>query len=129
MKIPDIEYFVNRVMSGDICKECYCLIRRGIQYLRRGFSDYQLWSLDDTISRFVYPRLKRFKEGNISFPGGCINEDEWDKILDKMILAFQLHSTQWEWDTEVGNDECNRRYDIICEGMELFGKHFMNLWW
>ena len=128
MKFPDLEYLINRITSGDICRTVYFFVYRGLQYCRRGFSDGQTWSIDDTISKFVYPRLKRFRELNNGYPAD-MTEKEWDDILDKMIVAFGLHSTQWEWNADVEPEEKERRYNLIQEGLELFGKHFMALWW
>ena len=55
----------------------------------RGFDDSETWSLTDTICHFILPRLQRFKEINASTPAQ-LTEQEWNAILDKMIVAFQL---------------------------------------
>ncbi len=80
----------------------------------RGFDDSELWSLDDTILRFILPRLKRFRiKARMGWPGpeaifdirhedfqGLPPEEqrdiddrsleEWDQVLDKMIRALEL---------------------------------------
>ncbi len=80
----------------------------------RGFDDSELWSLDDTILRFILPRLKRFRATDrAGWPGPeqifdidyeefqklndlgreDLNQrsiEEWDRILDKMIRALEL---------------------------------------
>src|SRR5579872_6264961 len=42
--------------------------RRIKQYIKRGFDDEQLWSLDWTIAKFVAPRLKRLKVMKMGHP-------------------------------------------------------------
>lgn len=57
----------------------------------------ECWCLDYTIAEFVLPRLKKFKKDNNGYPGILSGEDEWDEILDKMILAFDyiIHDDDW----------------------------------
>ncbi len=86
------------------------------QRRRRGFDDSELWSLDDTILRFILPRLKRFRAaGRAGWPGPeaifdidyeeyqKLSDDEqedlsrrsieeWDRMLDKMIRAIELQT-------------------------------------
>lgn len=92
------------------------------QRLERGFDDSETWSLDGTISKFIYPRLKVFLEDTKSLschPDG-IDFDEWVSILEKMIRGFELLSL----DEVKTNDECV----IIEEALDLFRKHFHSLW-
>jgi hypothetical protein len=56
----------------------------------KGFSDSDTYSLDVTITKFVLPRLKRFKELHCGFPNGFTMET-WDETIDKMINAFEIH--------------------------------------
>lgn len=49
------------------------------------FDPRETWSLDWTIAKFVYPRLKKFKEENIGFPHEFKTIDEW-----KLILMIQI---------------------------------------
>lgn len=80
--------------------------RKGIQFSRR-----DMWSLDITLSPIIHSALIKFKEcsaNNKGIPGKLLFElypdskgdyseeetdfasTEWDKILDKMIYAFNL---------------------------------------
>ena len=82
------------------------------QWFRWGFSERQLWSLDHTITDFVLPRLKAYRNGDgnqhTDGPSGspllpgykgdemteeedAIMRQEWLDMLDKMILAFEYH--------------------------------------
>ncbi len=98
-------------------KYCY-------QCLTRGWSDRDTWSLDNTIAKFVLPRLKRFKDLNIGFP--CTHSwEEWNKVLDDMIYAMEIVSD------DVLNYTADEKVDWnrVNNGLELFGKHFRDLWW
>jgi len=79
-------------------------IRWWVQRRRRGFDDRELWSLDSTITDFVYPRLKAFNGWEKTGLSGCFFEDpdkmdhdeaDWEyawtkqkEIYDKIELAF-----------------------------------------
>lgn len=87
-----------------------------------GFCDSETWCLDIAISRFILPRLKRFKQVNIGFPG-TMTPEQWDETLDKMIFAF-------EWNIKVEDDlDYKGEYEKYQEGMRLFAEHFRQLWW
>lgn len=75
-----------------------------------------------TITKFVLPRLRRFKEVEAGYPGG-LTESKWDAMLDKMIYAFETFEDHW--DKELTPKEWRK----IHEGFRLFGKWFMDLWW
>jgi hypothetical protein len=92
-----------------------------------GFSDTETWSLRSVIAEFILPRLKRFKEVHKGYPG-TLTEDSWIEILDKMILAFEIvlnadESSVYETGEYLSN------LAKLDEGMKLFSKYFMHLWW
>ena len=92
------------------------------QRLERGFDDSETWSLDGTISKFIYPRLKVFLEDtkHLSCHPVGIDFDEWVSIIERMVKGFELLSS----DEVKTNDE----YVIIEEALDLFRKHFHSLW-
>ena len=85
--------------------------------------DYPTWSLTDTISRFIIPRLKRFKEVNNGVPHGQ-TEESWDITLDKMILSFELTCRD-----SGSRDYTDEERVQLNEGLDLFRKYFFELWW
>ena len=91
------------------------------QLKERGWTDEDTWSLDWTISKFILPRLKRFKEINTCYPYKQTKKS-WDKKIDKMIKAFELAS-KGAWDMTTGE------FKTAQEGIELFAKHYFELWW
>ena len=59
------------------------------QKISRGYSDEDLFSLDDTISRFILPRLKAFRECPGGYNDRCFkNIEEWIACIDEMIRAL-----------------------------------------
>lgn len=59
----------------------------------------ELWNLDCTIAEFVLPRLIKFKEKSLGYPGyGEVDtRDKWDDVLQKMITAFEYIVTNDDW--------------------------------
>ena len=101
------------------------------QYLTRGWSDKDTWSLDFTIADFVFPRLKRLKELKIGHPYG-LTEKSWDKIIDKML--FSLQASIDDANGKVPVSPLNKRKweayrKKVMEGRHLFAEYFENLWW
>jgi hypothetical protein len=89
----------------------------------RGWDDTETYSLDYSLAKLIIPRLKRFKE----LKGGCpgdLTYEEWDQQLDKMIFAFEFLGSDERWgcyDEEI--------WDRVAQGLKLFYKRYMNLWW
>ena len=94
-----------------------------LQRIARGFDDSETWSLTDTISNFIIPRLKIFREINPSTPCGMTSQ-EWDNKIDKMIRAFEL--TVKDKGSRNWSESEDKEVD---EGLDLFREWFMALWW
>lgn len=94
-----------------------------------GVDERETWSLNTRISEYILPRLKFYKKFSKGYPDG-VSVEEWDIILDKMIQAFKIVALMYETDlddednihTEIGR----KKYE---EGMDLFRKYFLDLWW
>ena len=111
-----------------------------------GISRDETWDLKTNIAVFLVPRLKLFKEQQMSIGGypGCFeNKEEWYAVLDKMIFAFE---TEFKDEFEIPEEYCikymNDKYDSegrkmaedaywndIQEGRNLFAEYFGCLWW
>lgn len=90
------------------------------QYQENGFDDTVTWNLANEVSRFLIPRLKRFKEVNIAYPGDGITYEQWNEIIDRMIYAHEV---------EIIDSPTDEQWEKHKEGMELFHKYYRNLWW
>ena len=94
------------------------------QKVTRGYTDSEIWNLDCTLTEWILPRLKTFKNETKGRPSN-LTEKEWDIILDKMIKAFELYRQ------EPSDDVAQREKDnnAIKEGFKLFGECIYYLWW
>lgn len=90
-------------------------MNRRIRKKKQQIKSEELWGLDLTISKFIFPRLTLFKESINSTP-------EWQEILSKMIYAFQYTIDDDKYKTLPGD------YPKYEEGINLFAKYFRDLW-
>lgn len=109
-----------------------------------GFCSYEFFSLDYTLSLYIYSKLCYFREhmAPLSTPGCLIPSqynsepeteerkkqsaaahEKWLEIIDKMILAFKLKITGFREGYE-GIDRERER-----EGMQLFIEYYNCLWY
>lgn len=108
-----------------------------------GFCGYEFFSLDYTLSLFIYSKLCYFREhiADISTPGCLCSynnykftqeerekqsvaaHNKWLSIVDKMILAFKLKITG----IREGFEGIDRA--AIQEGMHLFAEYYDCLWY
>ena len=114
-------------------------IKFGLQRLIRGWPDSDLWSLDSVIIKFVYPRLKAFRElpphgvpmhHTEVYPEGheeaglprALETEEWDEILGEILKGFEL----------VVKDDCYplhpKDHEQLERSMDLFREWFFALW-
>jgi hypothetical protein len=112
-----------RVLRFPPMKKLKRKLKHMTQLVTRGFSDEDLWNLDQTIANFVLPRLKAFKEFTHAYPQGMTVE-EWNTTMDKMIWSFDFKVNHW-YDDAMHTEENTEKYN---EGMDLFRKYFDNLW-
>ena len=116
-----------------------------------GIDDKELWNLDITLTEFILPRLKAFKEmDRKGYPvlDGIDPQDEkkstetWEKILDDMIKGFEAHlrlAKDSPYDEDDKDDDVDyvsekeeqkeeQHRAVIKKGFELFGRYYMSLW-
>ena len=106
-----------------------------------GFCEYEFFSLDYTLSLYIYSKLCFFREHIPIGTPGClcplhsssltseqrkkankIAHDKWISMIDKMILAFKIKI--------IGEREGYEGVDreAIREGMQLFVEYYDCLW-
>jgi hypothetical protein len=91
------------------------------QRIERGFDDSETWSLRDTISRFIIPRLERYEEIAQTF---LERDDELKNEVQDFLIALKL--------IERDNGAYNltdEEHEKVQKGLESFPKIFMTLWW
>ncbi len=94
--------------------------KRHVKQQRKwGFCDAELWDLDQRIVTFILPRLIRFRKmPKMGYPAS-LSPKRWDKILDRMIVTFEIIKRGTDNKREAGQ---------VRRGLQLFAKHFMDLW-
>lgn len=93
------------------------------QFKENGFSDADTWSMDTSISQYIVPMLKRFKQLTNGYPQGE-TEKTWKKKIDIMIKGFTLIADGEQY---CCNDK--KKMKQMEDGLDLFRKHFFSLWW
>lgn len=93
------------------------------QKKERGWSDDELWSLDNTLAKLILPRLKRFRKISSGFPySETETQETWYEKIDKMIFAFEFYAKD---KFELITKKDSKR---ITQGLNLFAKYYGNLW-
>ena len=91
-----------------------------IDYIN-GYPISEVWGTYHYLAREIAPRLKAFKA--LDKHGYCPafkGIAEWNKAIQKMIDAFELLKQITSFSDE--------EEQTIEEGLDLFRKHFRNLW-
>lgn len=106
------------------------------QRLTRGWDDSETWSLDQTILKFIYPRLHRFAELTVCYPDGYKTLEDWKNELFKrsyqLKLLIDYSDTEYEYKSdeyEVTKDRMLAYYKDFDEWMNWFNNNIGHLWW
>lgn len=122
----------------DILKDKLRDLKWWFQKKRRGWSDKEIWNLDNTIVEWLVPRLKEFKKITQGYPGNLESFEQWQDILDEMIFGFEWKDNEWYAENVFGlqeeekNEKMKEFKDLMKraeEGRILFAKYFCGLWW
>lgn len=127
-------YWMQRVLD---------VVRPKIDYVK--IDKFDTWSMDYTLAKIVLPMLKQLKETKHGVPSDFIcdkngeeipfedAERKWNNALDQMIWSFEeilkddadeVFFTNDKFDKE-GYMKYQRK---VQRGLDLFGRHFRNLW-
>ena len=163
----EIWYRIPRRIFEDFPAEVKRFYQRG----KYGIADCDIWGLDYYLAEVILRGLRKIRKTHMGFPSTFTYDEqgkekanwdtgskEWDKVLDKMIYAFQLAQdvlnyyliymsySKWDedyykkskklvkqWNKELDKDMPKRVMTKLMakkyeEGFDLFGKHFLDLW-
>ena len=125
------------------------------QRIRYGVSDQECWSLDNTLSRFILPRLKHFKKMRRCTYPPDITPEEWENVLDELIWTFEYVLDDGEtinpfpslaknedFESYINRDRTEEetkeiekwkeRNEVLEQrkekGLQLFAKYYQHLW-
>lgn len=121
-----------------VTRACNWVYSKRKRTIKIHIDDYDMWSLDHTLSLIIAPCLKKLKEQkhgtpNVEMedrPEHLRNDEDWSKaawewVLDEMIWTFEyVYADEFEEDEaiEKANEE---RYE---RGIRLFAKYYRALW-
>lgn len=105
-----------------------------------GFKDAEFFSLDYSLSLYIYSQLCYFREHCLYGYSGWFEHrykdramDKWKEILDDMIEAFKLiileDNTYNIWDKKERYIASKNRAKKINKGMRYFIKYYHDLWY
>lgn len=81
----------------------------------------EVWGTYHYLAQLIAPRLKAFKAlDKYGYCPAFKDMREWNNAIQKMIDAFEL----MKYDSTFSDDDSR----TITEGLDLFCKHFRNLW-
>jgi hypothetical protein len=106
---------------GHIYREIKSFIHRGLY----GYANNDVWSLDYYLAKVISNSVRHLKEHLHGYPSG-LTEDEWDEILEKIIIGFEANIKLD--DVEYNSAEHKEKLKAFNIGMKLFVKYFNNLW-
>jgi hypothetical protein len=80
---------------------------------------------------WLVPRLKLFKINNHGYPYE-LTGDQWDALIDEMIVGFDLKTREWDtWTDELGDKHyflTEKEEEKVTRAFELLGKYGQHLW-
>ena len=107
-----------------------------IYRIRHGFFPSDCWNLDHEIAVWLVPRLKYFRATSCSYPYMIEDKEatseDWDRILDEMILGFELKIH--EWDSRKDSDGTTKHWlnpdeeKLVTRAFSLLGEYGQHLW-
>lgn len=98
---------------------------------------WDTWSMDNTLALIIVPMLKQLKADTHGAPTVDLEDvpealrgdteslffERWDWCLDVMIYAFEVSSSDADW------EEMDKIVaETIDKGFYLFGKYYRSLW-
>lgn len=101
-----------------------CCLKYSYQRIVRGYSDDDVWQMNDYMQKLVPKMVHELKEIRIGSPGvlgmNYVDDDgfytndkcheEWDAILDRIVFLFQ----------EMNEETCSRQNEYESEHLKMF---------
>jgi hypothetical protein len=100
----------------------------GLRYRNRPLRRFDTFEARETLAWVTYPILVRFRNNpyQMGHPFDLESQEEWNAIVDEIILAFRFLITENILDLEI--EEHAKMYETIQKGLDLYAKWFLNLW-
>lgn len=151
-KYPWYEKLWDTIKNIFDYRKIYGEVKRFYQRHTRGWDDSETWDLDSTFYKWVYPRLKKYKELNNGYPNEYLSPEDWDEELDKRIeqvrrilendeFDFPYHEYLTPEDIDIINKRFGKKvpdqitYNIEAKNacsrdfLEWWKNNLTKLWW
>lgn len=106
-------------------------IKWAFQRMKYGYSDCDVWNIDDWFLDSIVPMLQQLKENLHGYPSNY-TFDEWNDILEQMIFNFtegnEDISSKKPKDFKNWSEYNEYIADHLNKGLKLFVENFHNLW-
>ena len=100
-----------------------------------GFVNAEHFSLDTTLSLYIYSQLCYFRDYPMTCGTPCgMTHEKWVEIVNSMIEAFRLmiveeSESKWSMSKKERYYHSKNRMKKINHGMRMFIKYYHNLWY
>ena len=101
-----------------------------------GFVDAEHFSLDTSLSLYIYSQLCYFRDYPMTCGTPCgLTHEKWEEIVNSMIEAFRLliieedYSQRYTMTDKEWKQRSKNRQKKINYGMRMFIKYYENLWY
>ena len=92
------------------------------------------FSLDHYLSKVILRNLQGFRDDLVrlpSYPAEMKSVEEWLEIIDQMIWSHSEIANSFPGEPDIregGPEKMTAYYEKVQKGLDLFAKHYMNLW-
>ena len=101
-----------------------------------GFVDAEHFSLDTSLSLYIYSQLCYFRDYPMTCGTPCgLTHEKWEEIVNAMIEAFRLliieedYSERWTMSEQEWKHKSKNKQKKINYGLRMFIKYYSNLWY
>lgn len=107
-------------------QEFFREIKYFFQRGRRGYSDRDLWDINEYLATIIPPMMRYLKENGTGCPAELIknnSREKWEEILEDIARGFDEYSNVDKYGL---HSEFSKK--IMDEGMKLFIEYFGHYW-
>lgn len=109
-------------------KQFFRNIKWAYQRITKGYCDYDLWSIDNWISKLMHDALIEFESNCHGFPIEFENDkSEWNRILLSMADYFQKANI-WYYDDPYNSENACLAEENKNKALELLERWYYHLW-
>jgi hypothetical protein len=137
MQLHALKYLkkLRQIFLSQVPRKCKTFFQRGY----RGWATEDTWELYGYLSKVIKEGTTYLRDFGNGHPGE-IDEDEWRKILNEIIYAFELAQEINEGNRELYISEFTleqqkkfscltlEEFEAMNKGMKLFTEYFFDLW-